>query len=115
MDHKVTRTRTSWEATTNTNLCNSNAAAAAAAAESMQQSESSPAACSGIRVHADAPVADGEAAAGPILTGATQTRVPTSNVTCFKCGNLGHEAVECPCTCRFRCRWLGSPCLGASR
>jgi len=56
----------------------------------------------------------GAVLAGGFLAGANETGVPMqSTADCFKCGNSGHWAKDCPCTCGHRCRWQGRPCQGA--
>merc|ERR550532_3940961 len=58
----------------------------------------------------------GAVSAGGLLAETSEIGVPTqATADCFKCGNNGHWAKDCPCTCGYRCQWQGRPCQGASR
>jgi len=62
------------------------------------QADQTSASAGGLPTHID------EASASPAKTAAD----------CFKCGNSGHWARDCPCTCGYRCQWQGQPCQGAA-
>jgi hypothetical protein len=58
----------------------------------------------------------GAVSAGGLPAETSEIGVPTqATADCFKCGNNGHWAKDCPCTCGYRCQWQGRPCQGASR